>query len=161
MVQVCYLPVAGLPSHVAALDLSLGIMDSGGTHQDRAGPISFLSRIMNIASVSSHEVVMGHSPLSLSPELSSPAQPLTGAGVHFQITHMAHGGRGRRELPFCTVSSPGATFTAEVPTWCCGPASVVSSERLSRRADQNTCPAFSPGQAQKAFVPSHSMGTSL
>lgn len=106
VVQMCSLPVAGLPCHVAVLDLPLGIMDSGGACQDRAGPISSLSGITNIASVSSHEVFVCHSLLSLSPDLSSSARHLTGAGRCTLLDyHMAHGGRGKRELTLSTASS--------------------------------------------------------
>lgn len=128
VVQMCSLPVAGLPCHVAALDLSLGIVDSGGARQDRAGPISFPSRVTNISRVSNRELFVYHSPLSLPPDLASSAQHLPGAGVHFGISHMAHGGRGRRELPLST-ASPGAAFPAEEPPWCCSPASGSLPER--------------------------------
>lgn len=101
VVQVWSLPAAGLPCHVATLDLSLGIMDSGGAHQNRAGPISFLSRIMNIARVSSHKALVCRSPLSLSPDLSSSAQPLTGAAYASGLPawHTVKGGRENCSCP--------------------------------------------------------------
>lgn len=128
VVQMRSLPVAGLPRHVAALDFSLGIVDSGRGRQDRASPISFQSRVTNISRVSSRELFVFHSPLSLPPDLASSTQHLPGAGVQFQISHMAHGGRGRRELPLSTASS-GAAFPAEQPLWCCSPASGSLPER--------------------------------
>lgn len=90
VVQMRSLPFAGLRCHVAALDLSLGIMDSGGAHQDGAGLILFLSKIMESASVCSHEVLVCRSSHNLPPDLSSSALHGTGTGVHFQVTHMAH-----------------------------------------------------------------------
>ncbi|XP_044938109.1 splicing factor 3B subunit 4-like isoform X2 [Mustela putorius furo] len=79
-------------------------------------------------------------PLSLPPDLASSAQHLPGAGVHFGISHMAHGGRGRRELPLST-ASPGAAFPAEEPPWCCSPASGSLPESTARSSRSSRWPA--------------------
>ncbi|XP_044938108.1 uncharacterized protein LOC123392622 isoform X1 [Mustela putorius furo] len=101
-------------------------------------------------------------PLSLPPDLASSAQHLPGAGVHFGISHMAHGGRGRRELPLST-ASPGAAFPAEEPPWCCSPASgsLPESTQLPQlplarsgvaTASRAACPPSAPAASAAAMV---------